>query len=160
MRLLKISIIVIVGISLAIFGIFYTQEIEQNPQLSTEKDSSKDKELTVQKTWIELEPINCIGNLCNVGWLSSYYNSSNLKTEPYLGYLQGVDMTHTTEFIKDYYKKQGIVVFDVRYTSIWQELSCEAGECWEPSKLDILVSDSDVKQMLDLGFKVSETQTP
>ena len=160
MRLLKISIIVIVGIILAIFGIFYTQEIEQNPQLSTKKDSPEDKELTVQKTWIELEPINCYGNLCNVGWLSSYYNSSNLQTEPYLGNLQGVNMARTTEFIMDYYKKQGIVVFDARYTSIWSAISCEAGECLEDYKLEILVSNSDVKQMLDLGFKVSDAQTP
>ena len=159
MRLLKISIIVIVGISLAIFGIFYTQEIEQNPQLSTKKDSPEDKELTVQKTWIELEPINCYGNLCNVGWLSSYYNSSNLQTEPYLGNLQGVNMARTTEFIMDYYKKQGIVVFDARYSSRTypDEVMCESGECWLDYKLEILISDSDVKKMLDLGFKVSET---
>lgn len=149
MRLSKISIIII-GIGLAIFGIFYTQEIEQNEQLSTEKDLPEDQELTVQKTWIEIDPIQCLGNPLEQDWLKTH-------NDDYTSYPRNV---HTwqmddgeIEVIKEYYQKNGITVHDVRYGP-WGEVGiCEGCGCPQGYTLYLLVSDSEIGSLS--GFKIS-----
>ena len=62
-----------IGISLAIFGIFYTQEIEQNPQLSTEKDLSED-----QKTWVEIESVQCDNRFGHSSSFESFFEKQGI----------------------------------------------------------------------------------
>lgn len=116
---------------------------------------AKDTITTKEKTWVSKYPINCIEDLCYIHMLESYYNSTNLQTEPLGGNLQGVGFNQTSEFIIDYFAKRGIEVSDVRYNLV-QTSSCEAYECWDKYRLDLLVSDSDLADVYNHGYKITD----
>ena len=120
---------------------------------------------SVQKTWVETYPVDCVNYTnpkllqgCYIGWLKDYYDSEPnqpmfMHNDPQFSF------EANSEYIKDYFGKQGSQILDVRYAIVRQEF-CEFGECFDHYKLSILVSDSNVNKMLDLGFKVSENQAP
>ena len=104
-----------------------------------------------EKTWIEIDPTQCLSNPWEGDWIKSHDNN-------YSGYPRDV---HTSELeqeeiqiIKNYYQKQGITIFDVK--SEWtHEIVCEACSCPQGYTLYLLVSSSDVNKMLELSYKVS-----
>jgi len=57
-----------------------------------------------------------------------------------------------TEFIKDYYQKEGIIISDVRYDGPILKKSVEDSGGWGDYVLNIWVSESNYEKMLQLGF--------
>lgn len=59
------------------------------------------------------------------------------------------------EIIKNYYKKQGISVFDARYVN-WRPhtLSCDACSCDSGKALQLLIENSDLEKMEKQGFSI------
>ena len=111
------------------------------------------------KTWVEIDPIQCLGNPWEVDWLKAH--EEEFKDKPYGAYGEYPRDFNTLELeseeiriIKDYYQKQGITIFDVK--SEWtHEGVCDACDCPEGYTLYLLISDSDVDKMLELGYKIS-----
>jgi hypothetical protein len=96
-----------------------------------------------ETTWVEIDPIQCLGNPWEQDWLESHNND-------YASYPRDDEF----EVIKDYYEKQGIAIFDVKSERKY-EIVCEACSCPRGDSLSLLVSDSDVGVMLELGYKIS-----
>src|SRR3989344_2377089 len=89
-----------------------------------------------EKTWIVIDPTQCLSNHWEGYWIKSHDNN-------YSVYPRDV---HTSELeqeeiqiIKNYYQKQGITIFDVK--SEWtHEIVCEACSCPQGYTLYLLVS--------------------
>src|SRR3989344_8151766 len=92
------------------------------------------------KTWVKIEPIQCYGNPWEEDWLES--NNMNFEAYP---------KAEEFNVIKEYYQKQEIIVFDVRKSSSGYETICTACSCPRGDVLNLLVVDSDVNKMVDLG---------
>lgn len=103
------------------------------------------------KTWVQIDPVQCLGNPWEVDWLRSYDNNySAYPREIHTSELEQEEI----QIIKNYYKKQGIIIFDVK--SKWtHEIVCEACSCPKGNTLYLLVSDSDIDKMLRFNYKVS-----
>jgi len=115
-----------------------------------------------EKTWVEIDPVTCVNYIklqgCYIDWLTSYYNITKIQPMFIPDYPQ-LSLEKNSEYIKDYFGKQGTDILDVRYAIVRQEY-CEFGECWDQYKLELLVSNSDTDKMLASGFKISENQNP
>lgn len=118
----------------------------------------------IQKTWVEIHPVNCVNYTnpqlqgCYINWLKDYYDSEpnqpgSIYNDPQFSF------DANSEYIRNYFGKQNTKILDIKYSMIRQSF-CEFGECFDGYKLLILVSNSNLNKMLDLGFKVSEKQTP
>lgn len=94
-----------------------------------------------EKTWVEIEPIQCLGNPWEVEWLKSHDN--NYSEYP---------RQEESQIIKNYYQKQGVIVFDVKSKQT-HKIVCASCDCPRGDTLYLLVSDSDVNKMLELGYK-------
>lgn len=101
--------------------------------------------LTLQKTWVEIDPIQCLGNPWEQDWLKSH--NDDYSTYP-----------HGGETIKDYYKKYGVIIYDVKSEKT-HDFVCEGCNCPIGNTLYFLIPNSAISQMTELGFKVSENQS-
>src|SRR5437867_4755027 len=96
------------------------------------------------KTWITMDPLQCPEYS---GGMDNWSKAHNNATYP-VG--QGNDDTS----IKNYYKKQGIVIFDTRIVS-WPDTGvCAACSCPTGDTLYLLVSNSDVSKMQKFGYSI------
>lgn len=105
---------------------------------------------TIQKTWVAMAP-----NQCDNPWendLNDWYVSHNYK----------LTTADRLKVIKNYYQKLGITIFDLKIINYAREgiVTCAACDCVSFSTLFVSVSTSDLHQMLELGFKISENQSP
>ncbi|MGI0040921.1 MAG: hypothetical protein ACRD94_03035, partial [Nitrosopumilaceae archaeon] len=102
--------------------------------------------LTGQKTWVEIDPIQCGGNPWEIDWLESHPNDFSIYAR--------LITNEKIDLIKNYYKKQDIEIFDVK-SFPWEDVAvCEACSCPAGYTLYLLVSDYDVQMMQELGFKI------
>jgi len=113
----------------------------------------------LQRTTVVIEPISCYDTICYIDWLQSYYESPNFKPKR-IGNLTGADHEQTTEFIKDYYKKQGILILNVGYEILGSNHCQLSVECWIDYRLHLTVSYSDVDKMIKLGYSVPSSNIP
>jgi hypothetical protein len=132
---MEIVIIAIVCSIIAVSGIMLTvQNLEESKNLTT-----------VQKIWVEIDPIQCMGNPWEKDWWDShdeYYSRDHLEQI-------GV--------IKNYYEKQDIEIFDARIGTWGGEIAvCEACDCSDGYTLYLLISESDVDTMVNLNYKISK----
>ena len=95
-----------------------------------------------KQIWMQINPVQCLENPWEQDWLKSHSNDYN-------------SYKNSNEFdvIKDYYKKQGIVIFDIRQERTMQ-IVCDACSCPRGDTIYISISDSDAGKMLNLGFKM------
>ena len=93
--------------------------------------------------WVEIAPIQCLGNPWEQDWLKSHADN-------YSGYPKDREF----EVIKDYYKRQGIVILDVKSRQKY-EVVCLACTCPRGDALYLLVNAIDSEKMLALGYKAS-----
>ena len=93
---------------------------------------------------MQINPVQCLGNPWERDWLNSHSNDYNLYKN-----------SNEFDVIKDYYKKQGIVIFDVRKERT-MEIVCDACSCPRGDTIYVSISDSDAGKMLNLGFKMSK----
>jgi len=104
------------------------------------------------KTWVKTDPIQCLGNPWEVDWLKSH-------GDDYAAYPKGdrsVGLSdEEIQIIKDYYKKQGIVIYDVKW-ELWDTAVCMACSCPDGYTLYLLISNSDINMMLEFGYTISE----
>ena len=106
--------------------------------------------LTGQKTWVEIDPIQCGGNPWEKDWLESHPDDFSIYAR--------LITNEKIELIKNYYKKQDIEIFDVK-SFPWEDVVvCESCSCPAGYTLSLLVSNSDVDKMLEFGYKISKNQ--
>lgn len=86
------------------------------------------------KKWVSVEPIQCRGN----PWEQSDSYSRDQEEN----------------FIKAYYAEQGIIVYSVESKSAKYGVVCEACSCSRGDILYLLISDENVDEILDLGYKL------
>ncbi|MBN1275353.1 hypothetical protein JXA12_03605 [Candidatus Woesearchaeota archaeon] len=103
------------------------------------------------KTWVQIDPVQCLGNPWEVDWIGSHDDDHSA----YPGDVHTSELEQEeVQIIKGYYQEQGVTIFDVR--SEWtHEVVCEACSCPQGYTLYLLVSDSDVDKMRELGYEVS-----
>ena len=109
----------------------------------------------LQKTWVEIDPMQCLWNPWEKDWLKSH--NDDYASYPRDFHTEGFDGGEIT-IIKEYYKNQGIIVYDVKLELTHYSV-CEACACPIGDTLYLLVSDNAIRQMLESGFKVSENQS-
>ena len=104
----------------------------------------------LEKTWVEIDPIQCGGNPWEKEWLESHPDDFSIYAR--------LITNEKIELIKNYYKKQDIEIFDVK-SFTWEDVAvCESCSCSAGYTLSLLVSTSDVDKMLELGYKISKNQ--
>lgn len=130
--------------------------------------SPSDEQKEIEKIWVEMYPIRCFDytsfpNLnasiagCYIEWLESYYGVKQFQPMYIKNYPQ-TSFQNNSNYIIDHFGKQGITIYDIKYKLVQQTLH-EFGESWDDYSLLLLIDDSVVAQMLDLGFKISEKMT-
>jgi hypothetical protein len=95
------------------------------------------------RIWLATEPIQCLGNDWERDWLDRHdgdYDSYPRDREP------------QSEIIKDYYRSQGVEVFEIT-TKRRKEAVCTACSCPQGFTLYVRVGEGDTKVMLSLGFR-------
>jgi len=128
--------------------------VYNSPQES--RQPVQESELTIQKTWVEIDPIQCLGNPWELDWLKSH--NDGYASYPRDVHTEGLDDGETI-VIKDYYKNQGITVFDARSGSPGRETAqCEGCGCSAGYTLYLLVLESDFDKMLNLKYKISQEE--
>ena len=132
-----------VGIAIVIVGIFIVDQYN-----STSVSQSNNNNLTSNqinstvlqsKTWIQIDPIFC----CPV---------FQFKTNAYSNYFSPTinSTNQTLGMIKEFYKIQGIEVFDFRYLNL---NVCNLGECPDKYAFYVQVASSDVNKMMNEGLR-------
>ncbi|MGI0009544.1 MAG: hypothetical protein ACRD92_07995, partial [Nitrosopumilaceae archaeon] len=105
-------------------------------------------EISIQKTWVEIDPIQCGGNPWEKDWLESH-------PDDYLVYARLISK-EKIDMITNYYKKLGITIFDTKLVP-WENVAvCESCSCPAGYTLSLLVSNADVDKMREFGYKISE----
>ena len=97
------------------------------------------------RTWVAIEPIQCMGNPWEQDWLARNDND-------YLGYPRqpGLGLTpEEIEIIKEYYGRQGIGVLAVSFR-VYPGDVCAACSCSAGYTLFLLVPGREVETMLSL----------
>lgn len=111
------------------------------------------------QTWVEIDPIQCLGNPWEQDWLS--YNNGDSSKYPRDAGTPGIDPGEI-QIIKNYYSaKEQIAVYDVRAVSFEEKAGepvavCQACSCPQGYTLYLLVSNADLAAMQELGYKVSD----
>ncbi|MAH43270.1 hypothetical protein CL614_06180 [archaeon] len=104
------------------------------------------------KTWVEVDPIQCLGNPWEIDWLESHNN--NYSAYPIdVGTLPNLETTEG-EIIKNYYQNQGINIFNVISKSTYDTV-CKACSCAKGYTLYLLISELDINKMLEFGYKIN-----
>jgi len=102
-------------------------------------------QIAVSKVWVKIWSGQCHTD----PWIDDWKKSHN--TFP-----KWSSQKELFEIIKNYYEKQGIIVFGVNQSANWQNTeNCGAGGYYY-----LLVANSDVNKMLEFGFTQSTTQNP
>lgn len=102
----------------------------------------------IGQTWVEIDPIQCLGNPWEVDWLESH----NMNYSSYF-------YENKTWVIEKYYKKQGITILGIQsvtFTGKFGEpmTTCLACHCLAGYRLYLSVYNFDVSKMLELGYGV------
>ena len=95
------------------------------------------------RAWVATEPIQCLANPWEQDWLASHDGD-------YASYPK--DTAAEIEIIKDYYRRQGVVVFEAVKKGRYQ-LVCAACTCPEGHTLYLDVRRQDVAAMLSFGYR-------
>jgi len=147
----KLVIGIIITIGIIATGILYIIFAEEKADSSVIKDDPFMTGIVEEITWVEIDPIQCAGNPWEQDWLESHPDDFTIFARPFLD--------KEVDIIKNYYKKLGIVIFDVKAV-FWEDVVvCESCSCPAGYTLYLLVSESDLNKMLDQGFKVAQNQT-
>jgi hypothetical protein len=101
--------------------------------------------------WVEINPIQCMGNPWEVDWLKSEQN----EYTKYPLYVKAENREKlTVDVITAYYKKQSITILNGKI-SHWNEAVCEGCDCPVGYTLYLKVNSNDQERMLKLGYKAS-----
>jgi hypothetical protein len=104
-----------------------------------------------KKVWIEINPIQCLGNPWEIDWIESHNNNySGYPRDPRTPELEQEEV----EIIKNYYKKQGIILLDIKSKQTYEDV-CAACSCPQGYTLYLLIFEYDLNKMIDLGYKNS-----
>ncbi len=103
----------------------------------------------LHKRWVATEPIQCLGNPWEQDWLKSHDGDyASYPKDPTRPGLEPEEI----EIIKDFYRRQGVVVFEVdtrpKYLAV-----CAACLCPEGHTLYLRVRLEDLETMLALGYR-------
>ena len=97
------------------------------------------------KIWVQIEPTQCLSNPWQQDWLKNH-------DDDYSSYPKAEE----SSIIKEYYKKQGITIYDIKTERMKDNIFCEACSCPKGEILQLLVEESNLNKMLELGFKKSQ----
>ncbi len=92
------------------------------------------------KTWLYIEPIQCLGNPWEQEWL---------KTHDYEEYPQ--NKSEQLKIVTDYYHEQGVDIHDI-YSRIVYDAVCDACSCPTGERIYCLVQEQDIDFMLAEGW--------
>ena len=96
------------------------------------------------KTWLEIDPIQCMLNPWEKDWLLEHNND-------YSGYSEEDE----SGIIKKYYQNKSIEILDIQSRKTHENV-CEACDCPRGDTLYILVDQKDERKMIELGYRPSE----
>jgi len=97
----------------------------------------------VERAWVAIEPIQCLGNPWERDWLASHQGD-------YASYPRNKPAEF--QIIKDYYRRQGVVVYQAATRDRYQAV-CLACSCPEGFTLYLEVRRPDVRTMIGLGYR-------
>ena len=101
------------------------------------------------RAWVATEPIQCLGNPWEQDWLASHDNDyASYPKDPTKPGLESAEV----EIIKDYYRRQGVTVFEVAAKGRYGVV-CLACSCPEGYTLYLDVRQQDVPKMISLGYR-------
>ena len=116
--------------------------------LTDEKPISRISEFLIileGKKWVFFSPYPCLSNPWEQDWLKSH-------NDDYASYPRNEE----NAIIQNYYKNQGITVFDLRIEPNEINANCEGCNCHSAYWIYLLVSNSDIEKMKQFGFRVEE----
>ena len=114
--------------------------------------SAPDPILTAEDVWVATAPIQCLGNPWERDWLDAHGGDyAGYPKDPHTPGLEPEEI----EIIRDFYKRQGVVVSDVTSTR-WDHAVCLACSCPEGYTLYLLVRPEDVETMIAFGYRKEE----
>jgi hypothetical protein len=105
-------------------------------------------------TWVAIEPVQCLGNPWEQDWLEN--NGWDYDAYPKDPTRPGLE-PEEFEIIRDYYARQGVVVFEGR-TAPKYESVCLACSCPEGHTLYLLVRDEDAEAMIGWGYRLESPE--
>ena len=101
--------------------------------------------------WVEVDPVQCLGNAWEVDWLRE--NNNDYDNYP-RGHILVIE-DEEEEIIKEYYKKQGINILYIKSVEYSGDLIvCEACSCAQGYTLYLQISNANLDKMLNLGYKL------
>jgi len=104
---------------------------------------------SLQRTWVAIEPIQCLGNPWERDWLESHGGDyASYPKDPTTPGLEPKEV----EIIKDFYRRRGVVVFRAE-TRPKYEVVCAACSCPEGHTLYLQVRLEDLETMLSYGYR-------
>ncbi len=101
------------------------------------------------KVWLEMTPVQCLGNPWEQDWFENH------PRESYEDYPRGDTVLieeAEVQIIKDYYKGQGITIYDVQSRNVIGS-TCASCSCPDGYLLYLRVADEDVDEMISLGYR-------
>ena len=99
-------------------------------------------------TWVATEPTQCLTNPWERDWLEQHNNDYDAYPKRQPGELTPEEL----QIIKDYYDREGVVVFDGTTRPRYEEV-CLACSCPEGHTLYLSVRTQDVETMRRLGYR-------
>ena len=103
------------------------------------------------KKWVEIDPIQCLGNPWEVDWLQD----DDFDNYPW-GDAWSIEEPEK-QIIKQFYGKQGITIFDVK-SEVTHEEVCEACNCPQGYTLYLQISEDDTDKMLGFGYRYHDNE--
>jgi len=100
-----------------------------------------------KNTWINMDPIQCLGNPWEFDWLKK--NNNQYSKYP-IGNPRKIE-NQEIKIIKEFYKNQNINIFDIKSTSLNVD-TCSACSCPQGYKLYVSVSKEDAEKMVRMGW--------
>ena len=98
--------------------------------------------------WVAIEPTQCLTNPWERDWLDRHNDDYGAYPREYPTRLTPEEL----EIIKEYYARQGVVVFDAITRPKYEEV-CLACNCPEGHTLYLSVREKDVETMIGMGYR-------
>lgn len=98
------------------------------------------------KSWVKINPIQCLGNPWERYWLES----EDKENQDY-----PVWQLRKFGIVKDYYAEQNIKIHSIK-SEITQEVVCKACSCPTGETLYLQVYDAEVEKMEGLGYELTD----
>lgn len=110
------------------------------------KQTSK---LEIQKIWVKIDPIQCLGNPWQQDWLNNHNMNYSLYPQALKNFNPEINI------IKEYYGKKGVIIYDIK-SKATRDIVCNACSCPTGTTLYFLIDDSNTNKMLEFGYSIAE----